>query len=194
MRTALLGIVVVTALGFAAPASAGCWATVGLAPPPASVGPGDTWTAELTVLQHGRNPLPDAADARPTVIIQNAETGERRTFKAKSTDPKAGTYAAQVVFPSGGSWTYAVNDGFNTWDGEPAPCSTTHSFAAVDLGGQGGASKSAAPPSGPSAAPSSDSGSFPAWPVGGGIAGALVAALALGLVLRRRGSRAPASV
>lgn len=188
MRIALLGIVVVTVLAVAAPASAGCWATVGLAPPPASVGPGDTWTAELTVLQHGRNPLPDAADARPTVIIQNAETGERRTFKAKSTDPKAGTYAAQVVFPSGGSWTYAVNDGFDTWNGEPAPCSQTHSFATVDIG-SGGASKSTAPPSGPTAASSSDSSSFPAWPVGGGIAGALLAALALGLVLRRRGPR-----
>ncbi len=194
MRTALLGFIVVLVLVVAAPASAGCWATVGVAPPPAGIGPGDTWTAELTVLQHGKSPLPDAADARPTVIIQNADTGERRTFKGKPTDPAAGVYVAEVVFPAGGSWTYAVDDGFNSWNGEPAPCSQTHTFAAVDVGGSGGSAAAAGPPAGPGSASSSDSSSFPAWPVGGGIAGAVVAALALGLFLRRRAPRAPASV
>jgi hypothetical protein len=61
MRKALIGTVVLAALAFAAPASAGCWATAGLAPPSEGTAAGQVWTARITVLQHGRNPLPDAA-------------------------------------------------------------------------------------------------------------------------------------
>lgn len=192
MRIALFAATALAALAVAAPAGAGCWATVGLAPPPATISLGNAWTAELTVLQHGRNPLPDAADAKPTVTIVNADTGERRTFRAKATDPAGGVYTARVVFPSKGAWSYQVHDGFNTAGGEPVPCAQTHTFGSVDVGGAGGAkAASSGPPSSP--ASSSDSSSFPAWPVGGGIAGALVSAVALAVLLRRRSPRAPAS-
>ena len=191
MRTALLGGLVLAILAFAAPASAGCWATVGLAPPPATVAAGDVWTAEVTVLQHGRYPLPGEVKARPTVTIVNADGGEQRTFPAKATDRKGGLYTAEVVFPSNGRWSYEVYDGFDNWNGEPAPCATTHTFASVDVGG-GPTAASSGPPKPPA---SSGSGSgFPAWPVAGGIAGALAAAAALAFLLRRRGPRAPASV
>jgi hypothetical protein len=186
MRVALLGGVVLAVLAFAAPASAGCWATVGVTPPPANLSAGTVWPADITVLQHGRNPLPNAADATPTVTIVNADTAERKTFAATSTDPKAGLYRAEVVFPSSGSWSYEVYDGFDTWNGDPVPCGATHTFGSVDVGGGGGsASASSGPPA--------ESSSFPAWPVGGGVAGGLAAAAALAFLLRRRGPRAPAS-
>jgi hypothetical protein len=84
----------------AAPASAlgGGWATAGLAPPEGSVGAGDTWNAQVTILQHGMTPL---AGVSPTVTIRNASTGEEKTFAAKPTD-KTGVYLAEVVFPSQG--------------------------------------------------------------------------------------------
>lgn len=188
MRKLLLLGAFLGALVFTAPASAGCWATVGLAPPPETVGPGDTWIAQLTVLQHGANPLPDAAKARPKVTIVKAATGERRTFVAKATDPAAGIYEARVVFPSGGAWRYEVFDGFTSWHGEAAPCAQTHTFASVDIGGPGSAAPNVPPPS----AVAESGSAFPVWPVAGGLA-ALVAAVSLALFLRRRGSRAPIS-
>ena len=196
MRVALLGGLVLAVLALASPASAGCWATVGVAPPPANLGAGDVWAAEITVLQHGRNPLPDAANAVPRLTIVNADSGQKKTFRAKPTDPKAGVYTAEVVFPSNGSWSYQVYDGFDSWNGEPAPCAQEHNFARLDIGGGGSVAASSGPPprQTPTASSGSDSGSFPAWPVGGGIAGALAAAVAVALLLRRRGPRAPASV
>jgi hypothetical protein len=188
MRTALIAVVLVAALATAAPASAGCWATVGLAPPPAGTGAGQIWTAELTLLQHGRNPLPDAADAKPTVTIVNRASGERRTFTATASDPAAGRYQAQVVFPSSGTWSYAVHDGFTSWNGEPAPCAQTHTFAAVQIGGP---SAGARPSSGEGSA--ADASAFPLWPLVGGLGALLVAAIALGGFLRRHGSRARAT-
>jgi hypothetical protein len=179
MRKALIGGAVLAALTFAAPASAGCWATAGLAPPPAGTASGEVWTAQITVLQHGRNPLPDARDATPTITIVNGDTGARKTFTAKPTDPSGGRYEAQVVFPSAGTWRYEVFDGFTSWDGRPAPCARTHTFASVKIGGPGAAS-------------SSDSGNFPVWPVAGGLGALLAASIVLVWFARRHGSRATA--
>ena len=146
MRSAVLFTVVLTALALAAEATAGCFATAGLTAPPSTVGPGDTWTARVTVKQHGVRPIPDA---QPTVTIVG-EDGARKTFAAKPTD-KVGVYAASVVFPTSGQWSLEANDGFvareqgQTWD-----CSTTHTFGSVTIGGAG----SSGPTSGdPAAAP-----------------------------------------
>lgn len=133
MRKALCIGVLLAALAHAAPAAAGCWATVQLAPPPAGTTAGKAWTAELTVLQHGRNPLPDAADARPTVIITNA-AGDRKSFTAEPVDSSKGLYSTDVVFPSAGTWNYAVVDGFSTSGGQPAPCERTHELGTVKIG------------------------------------------------------------
>jgi hypothetical protein len=182
MRKLLIGGAVLAALVFAAPASAGCWATAGLAPPPEGTAAGEVWTARITVLQHGRNPLPDAADATPKVSIVNRATGARKTFTGKASDPAAGHYEARVVFPSAGTWRYEVFDGFTSWDGRPAPCARTHTFASVQIGGPGAASGSG-----------SGSGSFPVWPVAGGLGALLAAALGLVWFARRHGARAAAA-
>jgi hypothetical protein len=120
-------------LALAAPSSAfaGGWATAGLSPPDGGVGAGDTWNAEVNILQHGETPL---SGVNPTVTIRNATTGEAKTFAAKPTD-KAGVYVAKVVFPSEGKWSYEVYDGFSQYGG-----AKTHTFGAVDIGTGGGSS------------------------------------------------------
>jgi hypothetical protein len=120
-------------LALAAPSSAfaGGWATAGLSPPDGGVGAGDTWNAEVNILQHGETPL---SGVSPTVTIRNATTGEAKTFAAKPTD-EAGVYVAKVVFPSEGKWSYEVYDGFSQYGG-----AKTHTFGAVDIGTGGGSS------------------------------------------------------
>ena len=188
MGKALIGGVLLAAFTFAAPAGAGCWATAGLAPPPEGTAVGEVWTARITVLQHGRNPLPNAGDATPRLTIVNGATGARKTFTARASDPATGRYEARVVFPSAGAWSYEVFDGFTSWDGRSAPCARTHTFASVQIGGPGAASGSGSPSGSGSAS------GFPFWTVAGGL-GALLAAAAAALVwsARRRGSRAPAT-
>jgi hypothetical protein len=201
MRRLLIVAIAAGALVQAGTASAGCFATVGLAPPPAGIGPGETWTARMTILQHGRTPLPDAKTARPTLTIRNGETGAARTFTALPTkDPTV--FAASVVFPSAGSWRYEVFDGFTSWQGEPAPCAQTHTFSAVAVGGGtagGGTPQAPAPAAAPAtadpvvAASTESSGAgFPVWPVVASSLAAL-AALAVGAALlrRRRAARGP---
>ena len=163
MRKALFASVVVAALAYAAPATAGCWATAQLAAPPAGTSTGKTWTANITVLQHGAYPLPDAAEARPTVTI--SKNGERKTFTAKPVDTSKGTYEASVVFPSGGTWTYAVYDDFTTMNGEEVPCDRTHELGTARISG----------PASPGSS-TTEAGGFPVWPVTGGFGAALLVA------------------
>jgi LPXTG-motif cell wall-anchored protein len=184
MKRILITAVLVGALVEAGLASAGCWSTVGLAPPPAGIAPGTTWTAELTVLQHGVNALPNAGTARPTVTIINTDTGARKTFTGHGTkDPEV--FVADVVFPTAGTWRYEVYDDFTSDGVQPVPCAQTHSFAAVTVGGPaGGGTPPGPPPAEPVATSASTGDGFPVWPV---VAGAFAAlALAAGLVLLRR--------
>lgn len=118
MRSLLL--VLAGALVLAAPAAGGGWATAGLGPPDGGVGPGDTWNAEVTILQHGQTPL---VGISPAVLISKDGGGEVLRFPAKPTD-EAGVYLASVKFPSAGTWRYQVDDGFGQ----------THSFAPVEIG------------------------------------------------------------
>ena len=187
MRRILIAAVLVGALVQAGVASAGCMATVGLAPPPAGIAPGTTWAAELTVLQHGVNALPNANTARPTLTIVNAETGATRTFVARGTkNPEV--FVADVVFPTAGSWHYEVYDDFTSDGSQPVPCAQTHTFAAVTVGGPaGGGTPSGPKPAAPVPAAVSGGGDgFPVWPVVGGVLAAL--ALSAGLLLLRRGT------
>jgi hypothetical protein len=196
MKRFLIAIIAAAALAPAGTAYAGCWATVGLGPPPEGIGPGDTWTARMTVLQHGRTPLPDAKSARPTLTIRSAETGATQTFTSRPTaDPTV--FEANVVFPSAGSWRYEVFDDFTSWNGEAAPCAQTHTFAAIAVGGpagSGGNGSKAAAPVEPVPASSANTGGdgFSLWPVVGGILGALAALGGGGALIRkRRAARAP---
>lgn len=130
MRKLLIGLALV-ALAVPASAIAGGWATVGLGPPPDDMGPGQTWDARITVLQHGNSDTP-LMGVVPTLTIKNGSTS--KTFKAKPTD-EAGVYVARVVFPRAGKWSYSVYDGFTQYGG-----AQTHSFAPVSIGvaGDGG--------------------------------------------------------
>ena len=159
-------LLAVTVLALLAPASAlaGGWATAGLSPPDGGVGAGDTWNADVTILQHGQTPL---ADVIPTVTIRNAATGKEKTFTARPTD-KVGVYRAKVVFPSTGKWSYEVYDGFTQYGG-----AKTHTFGTVSVGAGGG-------------------GSIPFFAIVGLAALALAAIVAIFLLARRVRVRAPA--
>jgi len=121
MRSFLLALA--GALVVAAPASAGGWATAGLAPPE-GISSGDTWNAIVTIKQHGTTPL---VGVQPAVIITKG--GETQRFPAEPTGTP-GVYAAKVKFPSGGTWNYAVYDGFTQYGG-----AKLHTFAPVAVAG-----------------------------------------------------------
>jgi hypothetical protein len=128
MRRLLLTL---TLVALAAPASAlaGGWATAGLSPPDGGVGAGDTWNADVKILQHGMTPL---AGVIPTVTIRNVATGKETAFTAKPTD-EVGVYRAKVVFPTAGKYSYKVYDGFTQYGG-----AQTHSFGTFSVGAGGG--------------------------------------------------------
>ena len=123
-------VVVTAALALPATVQAGGWATVELGSSPEGVQAGQTWTAEIEILQHGVTPLDGV---RPRVLIEGPQ-GEARTFGATPTG-EPGVYRARVIFPRGGIWDYAVDDGFTqthtfapvTIDGAPAPAAATAS-------------------------------------------------------------------
>ncbi len=195
MKRILIAAIAAGALFQAGVASAGCMATVGLAAPPQGIAPGTTWSAEITVLQHGVRPLPNAKTAQPTLTIVNTETGRQQTFVAQRTNDPA-VYVANVVFPAAGTWRYEVFDDFTSEGGEPAPCAQTHTFAAVDIGAPTGGGSQTPPSSGEPApaqpvptATSADDGSFPVWPVVGAVLAGLAAIVASLLLLRRRRGR-----
>jgi uncharacterized membrane protein YgcG len=187
-------LVVATAAALAAPASAtaGGLATVGLDSLPVGLEPGEPWTVELTILQHGRTPL---QGVKPSVTVEKAGAGEQETFPARETD-EPGVYRAKVVFASAGTWTYTVDDGF----------AAKHDYAPVKIGagcedeatsGGGGAAAG-----GGTAAGGDSSGGGEAGASGGpdyllaflvaGVAG-LAAALGAAALQRRREGPASAS-
>jgi hypothetical protein len=153
MRTTTIVLALAAALASVGAAGAGGWATAGLAPPPEDIAAGQTWPADVTILQHGRTPL---VGVQPAVIVTHAETGKPMRFPAKPTG-KPGVYRAQVTFPSGGEWRYAVDDGFGR----------THTFAPFEVAGE------------------SSGASFPLAETLGGI-GLAVAAVALVVFVRRQ--------
>ena len=148
--------VAAVALAAAPAALGGGWATVGVSPLP-SADDAD-WNATLTVKQHGRTPLDGL---KPSITIRNASGGEEETFAATPTG-NPGEYRAHVVFPSDGTWRYEVYDGFTTYGG-----AQTHTFAPVTINAPGGSS-------------------FPTVAVVLGIALALLLAVPLALLARRR--------
>lgn len=116
----LLGVLAV-ALIAAPAASAGGWATVGVSSLPPE--DGSDWNVQLTILQHGRTPL----DGLSPVIMVQKDGGTPQDFNATPAG-KPGVYKATVKFPSNGTYTYTINDGF----------SRTHTFKPVMVGDVGG--------------------------------------------------------
>lgn len=119
MRT-LLGVLAAALIAVPA-AGAGGFATVGLSSLPPE--DGSAWNVELTILQHGRTPMDGLI---PTIVIQKGD-GAPQTFTATPAG-KPGHYRATVAFPSDGTWSYTINDGFTR----------THTFAPVTISGVGG--------------------------------------------------------
>lgn len=107
MRALIVLSTLVLALVAPATATAGGWATVGIAPLPDGTEPGATWRPEITVLQHGRTPL----DGLAPVVRITGDDGASHEFLAMPSD-EPGVYDATVVFPTSGAWRIAVESGF----------------------------------------------------------------------------------
>ena len=152
MRTLLAASVALAALAVAAPALGGGWATVGVSPMPPDEA-GAIWKVRLNIKQHGRTPLEGLS---PTIIIANGDRTERITANATG-DP--GIYAAEVTFPTAGTWSYRIDDDF----------SQVHTFKAIEIVGDGGGS------------------GFPTARVSVAVVLALLLGIALVFLARRRG-------
>jgi hypothetical protein len=167
----------VALLALPATAGAGGFATVGLSSLPDGTAPGKPWHVTLTILQHGRTPM---SSLKPTVRVASADGQTVRTFAAKPAG-KAGTYAAEVVFPSAGRWQYSIDDGFTQ----------THFYAPVAIGASAAVpvpgSQSGAGPAGANGpADRDDDGGNVAAALGAAVVAGLAAALAAALLVRRR--------
>jgi hypothetical protein len=155
MRYLIVLSAAAAALWAAGSALGGGWATVGFAPLPDGTAAGETWAPRITILQHGVTPLTGLS---PVVTISGS--GGARTFTATETS-EPGVYEADVVFPSDGAWTVAVDSGFGD---------SGVTYGPVTIGGPAPA----------------DPASFPVLPVAvllGGIA--LAVAAAFGIRQRR---------
>ena len=128
MRRPLLLLVAISALVLVGTAAAGGWATVKLSSAPKGLSAGEPWIVDITVLQHGQTPL---AGVKPTVTIRKLaavrSTTGNTVFAARPTG-RTGVYRARVVFPSAGTWRFAVYDGFTQYGG-----ARTHTFAPVKI-------------------------------------------------------------
>lgn len=108
MRYLIAASACIAALWLAASAGAGGWATVGFEPLPDGSTVGATWSPTIFVKQHGVTPL---GGLHPVVTIEDAGSGESRSFTARS-GSETGVYQADVVFPSAGDWHVAIHSGF----------------------------------------------------------------------------------
>jgi hypothetical protein len=165
-RAALLLTTAVAVLSAATAAWAGGYATANLDSTPKGVAPGEPWNVEMTILQHGRTPLPDLS---PAIVVALPGGGEKR-FAGEPVDGKPGAYRATVVFPKAGNYSYKVDDGFTN--------AIPHTFPPVQIGGGATAAE-----------PTSDGIAW--WPFA--LAAALVAAVGVSLAGRGRARRAASS-
>jgi hypothetical protein len=138
MRRHLIIIAAVVGLVFASTALAGGWATVKLSSLPKGISAGEPWIVNITVLQHGLATQPLCC-LKPTVTIRkvaavrttSAVSPTVKVFRAVPTG-RVGIYRARVIFPSAGTWRYAVWDGFTQYGG-----AHTHTFAPVRIAAAG---------------------------------------------------------
>jgi hypothetical protein len=174
MRRLLL-LFVLTALGAAA-FTAGAFAKEGgveLSSTPFGLGPGDPWNGTLTVFSdEGGFP----GSLNPSITIRNLETGAEETFpvttpaKEPSTE-NARSFVFEATFPTEGRYRYTVTDGVSGREYE---------FPIVRIVGSATLPVAASPPA------STPDGSFPLWPLLGGLAGASALGAAAFFALRSR--------
>jgi hypothetical protein len=137
MRRIALLLVVLAVLAGAEVAQAGGWATVELGEAPSGLVASKPWRVELIVKQHGVTPM---AGVTPSITIVSPK-GSERTFAAHPTAP-IGHYVATVEFPTNGTWSAKISDGFT--DAVP------HRISTLNVGGDpatagAGARRSSAP-------------------------------------------------
>ncbi len=159
MRHLIVISTLVLAVVGAGSASAGGWATVGFEPLPDETAAGASWTPKIFVKQHGVTPL---EGLQPVVTINETTSGQSKSFTARPTS-EAGVYEADVVFPTSGDWSVAIDSGF-------ADSGLTYGPVSISAAGA-----------------TSDPGSFPALPIGAAaLAVVLAAAAAFGIRRLRR--------
>jgi hypothetical protein len=141
---------------------------VELSSTPAGIGPGDPWTPSLTLIDN-QGQLP--ANAEPGIRITNLDTGRTIDYAATPTDDQA-VWNVRVVFPTPGQWDYAAYDGVTD---------RLYEFPATTV-----LAPKATLPATPKPASTESEGSFPVWPLLGGIGGAALLGLAAALVIRNR--------
>ena len=151
-------IVALLAVGAAIPAAAGGWAVVTLDSLPEGVVPGVDFTVGFTVRQHGVTLLSDLNPA-PVVTARNTATGE--VVRSTADDDGRGHYSARLTLPTAGEWTW----GIQAFGGQVQP------MPAIAVSG---------------AAPPSLESPGRAAPAALGVVAAGVAALGIGLAIRRR--------
>lgn len=170
MRPLLL--VLALALLSAGALSAAAYAKEGgveLSSTPSGLGPGDPWIPTMTLIDvDGQLP----ANAKPGIRITNLDTGRTIDYEAVATT-SPGVYTVRVVFPSPGQWDYAAYDGVTD---------RLYEYPATTIL----APKTGAPALPPAASVRADEGSFPLWPLLGGLGGAGLLALAALLAFRNR--------
>ena len=88
-------------------ASAGGWATLGIAPLPDGTEAGGTWSPDITIRQHGQTPLDGLM---PFVTISDGNGASHEFVAEPAGEP--GVYTAEVTFPEAGSWHVVVESGF----------------------------------------------------------------------------------
>jgi hypothetical protein len=163
-------LVFALALLAAAALSASAFAKEGgveLSSTPSALGPGDPWTPSLTLIDiDGQLP----ANAKPGIKITNLETGRTIDYPATPTDNPA-VYTVRVVFPAAGRWDYAAYDGITD---------RLYEFPTTRIVAPEGTI--AATPK----AAIAEEGSFPLWPVLGGLGGAGLLALGAFAAIRSR--------
>jgi hypothetical protein len=159
------------ALLAAAALSASAFAKEGgveLSSTPGALGPGDPWTPSLTLIDDGGQ-LP--ADAKPGIRITNLETGRTVDYPATPTENPA-VYTVRVVFPTPGQWDYAAYDGVTD---------RLYEFPATTILAPKGTVAAT-----PKAAATAEEGSFPFWPLLGGLGAAGLLALGAFAAIRSR--------
>jgi hypothetical protein len=119
-RIALL--LVLAVLVPAEAARAGGWATVELGETPSGLVAGEPWKVELIVKQHGITPMEGVT---PSITIVSS-AGAEKTFPARATGT-IGHYVATVDFPSPGTWSARISDGFTD--------ATPHRISTLNVGG-----------------------------------------------------------
>ena len=169
MKRLLIPLTVLVALAVLAAPAVAKEQGVDVSSTPAGIGPGQPWTPEIRVLA---DPEALSAGSPPTLVIRNAKSGKTINFPATPTG-EPGTYDVRVVFPDAGTWSYEVIGGI---DGRIYP------YPAVTIGAPV-AAESPVQATQAEPIPTAESGSFPAGPVAGGLAGLTL----LGFALLARG-------